>query len=118
MYIVRPMSTDSDNGSPTRVDESGEVSAAASRDPSFVLGPVEICGRVLGLIDEEYGWPEPVQAGSIKTVWDIYPGPKCHPFIENESGCLAVGIQLGEYTRIKEKYFGNSSRRNSDDDPE
>jgi hypothetical protein len=72
-------------------------------DNTFVLGPEKICGRVLGLVDPEYGWPECVEVKDIKNVRDIAPGPRRHPFICRSGVCLAVGIRIDEYESIKSK---------------
>src|SRR5512141_2892846 len=50
-------------------------------DPAFVIGPVAICGLVIGLHGEEYGWPVLVDADTAKGVRDVTPQRRHHPFI-------------------------------------
>ena len=73
-------------------------------DADFVIGPENICGRVLGLVDPEYGWPFPIEVKNIKSVSDIVPRWRGHPFICRNGVCLAVSIQMTEYEQIKKKY--------------
>ena len=70
-------------------------------DAKFVLGPAELCGQVLGLVDEEYGWPKRVELSEIKEVSDLAPSYRRHPFIYKGDRCVAAGIQVGEYEMIK-----------------
>jgi len=66
---------------------------------AFVLGPQEICGQVLGLVDAEYGWPAPVRLEDIRSAWDLAPGPRRHPFIAVGNRAV-VGIMESEYEQI------------------
>ena len=77
----------------------------------FVLAPSEICGAVLGLIDEEYGWPDSVSADEIKELRDLTPGPRRHPFIERNGRPIAVGILTDEFEKILER----QAKRRQDD---
>jgi hypothetical protein len=47
----------------------------------FVVGSEEICGRVLELFDEEYGWAKFIDVEEINNVEKIQPGNRSHPFI-------------------------------------
>jgi len=67
----------------------------------FVLGPESICGAFLGLVDEEYGWPVPIDVKNVTSVVSLAPFCRRHPFIFYEDKCLAVGIQRNEYEMIK-----------------
>ena len=72
-------------------------------DFHFILGPREVCGLILGLIDEEYGWPFSVSIDQVKSISDIAPGYRKHPFISDNNNHLAVSIQKSEYEIIKKK---------------
>jgi hypothetical protein len=61
----------------------------------FALGPPQVLGEVLELIDEEYGWPHLVHVSELKAVSDLMPGYRRHPLIYRESDCLAMSISLG-----------------------
>jgi hypothetical protein len=80
---------------------SGLVSAAG--EVVFALGPPQLLGGVFGLIDEEYGWPHPVQVSELRTVSDLMPGYRRHPVIYRGTDCLAISISLGEYELLKKK---------------
>jgi hypothetical protein len=67
----------------------------------FVLGPPSVCGDVVGLVDEEYGWPALVMAADISHISHLAPAYRRHPFIYRDKQCLAVGIQMSEYEQIK-----------------
>ena len=74
---------------------------------SFVIGPENVCGLVLGLYDEEYGWPLSIQIHEINSIRDIKPGYRKHPFIIDSNKHIAISIQCSEYKYIKEKHFKN-----------
>jgi hypothetical protein len=40
-------------------------------DVVFALGPSETLGRVFGLIDDEYGWPRPIQVADVRAIADL-----------------------------------------------
>jgi len=82
-------------------------------DKVFVLGPRSICGKVLGLIDVEYGWPKNVKVDDIESIQDLAPSYRRHPFIYRDNKCLAVGIQVIEYEMIMEKQEKRKSLRES-----
>jgi hypothetical protein len=69
----------------------------------FVLGPVQTLGRVFGLIDEEYGWPYPIQLSEVEALSDLTPDHRRHPMIWCGNDCLAMCISLGEYELLKGK---------------
>ena len=94
VYIVKTSSQAAEcKGLPRgMIDSSGGV--------TFVLGPPPTCGRVLGLVDEEYGWPKHVEVQGIKALEDLVPKWRCHPFIYRGSALLAVSIMIGEYEDI------------------
>ena len=73
------------------------------REYQFIMGPKEICGSVLGLYDEEYGWPFSISLNQVKSVSDIKPSYRKHPFISGKNKNLAVSIQLSEYDVIKNR---------------
>jgi len=72
-------------GAVYRVMEAAEV--------SFVLGPPSRCGGVLGLVDPEYGWPVDVEIDQVRSVADLRPGPRAHPFVRDGETCVAVAIR-------------------------
>ena len=74
---------------------SGLVSATG--EIVFALGPPHVLGGVFALIDEEYGWPHPVQVSDLKAVSDLMPSHRRHPLIYRGSDCLAMSIGLREY---------------------
>lgn len=80
---------------------SGLVSAAG--EVVFALGPPQILGGVFGLIDEEYGWPHPIQVSEVKAVSDLMPGHRWHPVIYRGNDCLVMSISLEEYELLKGK---------------
>jgi hypothetical protein len=80
---------------------SGLLSAAG--EIVFALGPAHVIGGVFGLIDEEYGWPHPIQIAEVKTVADLMPGRRRHPMIYRGEDCLAMSISLWEYEQLKRK---------------
>jgi hypothetical protein len=69
----------------------------------FVLGPHEICGRVLGLVDAEYGWPVNVELSSIRSIEDLGLGYRSHPFVMHEHQVVAVAVSPNEYDMILRK---------------
>ena len=79
----------SDNVISSLVSATGEI--------VFVLGPPHVLGAVFALIDEEYGWPHPVQVSDVKAVSDLMPRHRRHPLIYRGSDCLAMSIGLREY---------------------
>jgi len=93
----------------TEIEEKNTVFFVKTRhknwrdDNVFVLVPCDVGSSVLGLIDEEYGWPDTVFADQITSVWDLAPSYRKHPFITLNSKCVAVGIQIVEYNMIMEK---------------
>jgi hypothetical protein len=68
----------------------------------FALGPPHVLGSVFGLIDEEYGWPHPIQVSEVKALSDLMPGYRRHPMIYRDSDCLAISISLAEYELLKQ----------------
>ena len=68
-----------------------------------VLGPEDPLGRVMGLIDEEYGWPMAFELNDLPEPKEWMNRRRCHPFIMHEGRCLAVCIQLSEYKILVEK---------------
>lgn len=79
------------------VAERGEVWEVTlpNAPKGFVLGPERILGRVVGLYDEEYGWPARVEADA--PVAEFVPGARRHPFIHRGDRLLAVSVSRGEY---------------------
>jgi hypothetical protein len=67
----------------------------------FVLGPPQTLGVVFGLIDEECGWPHPIQLSEVKTLSDLMPSHRRHPVIWRGADWLAISINLGEYELVK-----------------
>jgi hypothetical protein len=70
----------------------------------FILAPEKIANHILGLYDEEYGWPHIIQTQDIKSVNDLLPGYRRHPFIFRKGGCLAGSIGIDEYRDIIKKF--------------
>lgn len=66
----------------------------------FALGPPENLGRVFGLIDEEYGWPHPVQVADVVTVGDVAPSYRRHPMLYRGGECVAMSVSWWEYERV------------------
>ena len=60
----------------------------------------------MGLIDEEYGWPKKIEAENIKTLENLSPGHRCHPFVFRGPVCIAVSIMIGEYELIRKRLLG------------
>ena len=80
------------------IAERGEIYRVGTEDSYFVLGPQPILMCVLGLYDEEYGWPETVDsAGPIR---DYIPGLRCHPFISRDGKLVAIAVTDEEYLEI------------------
>ena len=80
--------------------EAGDVISglvSATGEIVFALGSPHVLGAVFALIDEEYGWPYPVQVSDVKAVSDLMPTHRRHPLIYRGSDCLAMSISLGEY---------------------
>jgi hypothetical protein len=75
------------------VDPAGEV--------VFALGRPDDLGRVFGLIDEEYGWPHPVQLADVTRVEDVAPGYHCHPILYRGRECVAMSVSWWEYERVR-----------------
>lgn len=74
----------------------------------FVLLPPVIGQNILGLMDEEYGWPSYVSLAEVKSLGDIQPGYRRHPFIvrvdtDGKQTVLAVAVTTREYSRILDK---------------
>jgi serine/threonine-protein kinase len=72
-------------------------------DQEFVLAPEAVGKRVLGLVDEEYGWPKKVEVEQVRVINDIAPASRYHPFVQRDNQCVAVGISLWEYEKIKQR---------------
>ena len=86
--------------------ESGDVISglvSATGEIVFALGPPHVLGRVFALIDEEYGWPHPIQVSDVKAVSDLMPTHRRHPLIYRGNDCLAISISLGEYQLLKQR---------------
>jgi hypothetical protein len=88
---------------------NGEVwkVTAGEFDPDFVLGPERICGRVLGLYDVEYGWPEPVLIDGEFDLHDLIPGNRRHPILMKNGKCVAVAVHLNEFHEIVNRFGGS-----------
>jgi hypothetical protein len=86
-------------------ESSGVISGlvSATSEIVFALGPPQVLGKVFGLIDEEYGWPHPVQVSEVKAVTVLMPGYRRHPLICRGSDCLAISIGVGEYELLKQR---------------
>jgi hypothetical protein len=68
---------------------------------AFVLGPDEVCGRVMGLVDAEYGWPHMVRLHEVRTAEDLWPGLRQHPVLVDGERVVAVAIGDDEYAMIR-----------------
>jgi hypothetical protein len=93
----------------------GPVSGAV--EIRFVLGPFQTLGEVFGLIDEEYGWPHPIQVSEVKALSDLVPGRRRHPMIWREAACVALSISRGEYELLKGRPTATPEERNGLDGP-
>jgi hypothetical protein len=84
------------------IERNGEVweVRADLRGQSFILGPPSICGRVLGLYGEEYGWPEEVRIDEGCKPSALLPGRRRHPFLTRQGRCVAVAVSRREYEDI------------------
>jgi hypothetical protein len=67
----------------------------------FALGRPDDLGRVFGLIDEEYGWPDPVQLADVATVGDVVPGYRRHPLLLRGDECVALSVSWWEYEQVR-----------------
>jgi hypothetical protein len=74
----------------------------------FALGRPATLGRVFGLIDEEYGWPRPIQVADVRAVPDLMPGWRRHPMLFKADDCLALSISFAEYDRLRREDTGRS----------
>lgn len=83
-------------------ESSGVISGLVSANGEivFALGSPQALGGVFGLIDEEYGWPHPIQVSDVKTVSDLTPGYRRHPMIYRGRDCLAMCIGFREYELV------------------
>jgi hypothetical protein len=86
-------------------EASGVISGLVSstNEIVFAFGPPQVLGEVVGLIDEEYGWPHLVHVSELKAVYDLLPAYRRHPLIYRESDCLAMSISIGEYELLKNR---------------
>jgi hypothetical protein len=85
---------------------SGLVSPAG--EIVFALGPPATLGRVFGLIDEEYGWPRPIQVADVRAVPDLMRGRRYHPLLFQGDDCVALSISLEEYNLLRQDDAGRS----------
>jgi len=74
----------------------------------FVLLPPELGQDILGLVDEEYGWPSYVDLANVTSLRDIQPGHRRHPFIaqmdaDGKQTLLAISVRTTEYFQILDK---------------
>jgi len=76
----------------------GDVWEVEADGGTFVLGPYSVCGQVIGLYDEEYGWPEPVDADG--PIENYIPGGRRHPFIQRRGQVVAVAVSPAEYADL------------------
>jgi hypothetical protein len=77
-------------------------------DVVFAFGSPATLGRVFGLIDEEYGWPHPIQVSNVRAASDLMPGRHYHPLLFKADDCLALSISLAEYNRLRQEDAGRS----------
>jgi hypothetical protein len=80
------------------IAERGEIYQVGTESAHFVLGPQSILSIVLGLYDEEYGWPTSVDANA--PIEEFVPARHCHPFIVREGQLLAISVSQVEYREI------------------
>lgn len=67
-------------------------------DEGYILGPASVLEKVLGLYDEEYGWPFQVDGqGSVEA---FAPSHRRHPFIYLGDRLVAVSVSNKEYEDI------------------
>jgi hypothetical protein len=69
----------------------------------FALGPAAVLGGVFALIDQEYGWPEPVQAADVRAATDLMPEYRRHPVLYRGTDCLAMSIGIREYELLQSR---------------
>ena len=67
-------------------------------DDGFVLGSADLLRNVLGLVDEEYGWPITVDAGA--PIDEFRPRHRGHPFIMRNQQLIAIAVSMDEYRDI------------------
>jgi hypothetical protein len=72
----------------------------------FALGPPARLGRVFGLIDEQYGWPHPIQVADVRAAADLMPGWRCHPMLCKGDVCLAMSVGFSEYELLRREDAG------------
>jgi len=106
VYVVHAHVCDINVDPAEGIDESGQG--------SFVLGPPDVCGGVVGLVDPEYGWPHVIDVGDVNTLNDIMPGYRLHPFLHRGSTCLAISITIHEYEMIRKRM---RAKQQGHDDP-
>jgi hypothetical protein len=102
VYLVQTENPPSTGMPVGLIDDDGRI--------SFVLGPPSICGRVLGLFDEEYGWPAPLEVVDITGIDDLCPSRRRHPAILRNSVCLALSIMFQEYSMIRRQLAADPPR--------
>jgi hypothetical protein len=80
------------------IETRGEVWEIGDESSYFVLGPPDLMGQVLGLYDEEYGWPELIDAdGPIES---FVPRHRSHPMIQRNGKVVAGSVSAGEFLDI------------------
>ena len=107
------------NGISTR-DECWEICANPNdlSQHGFILGPASLLGNVLGLVDEEYGWPITIDATA--AIEEFRPRHRGHPFIVRDNELIAISVDMGEYIEICElsgKAIPNSLPREENNPP-
>ena len=60
-----------------------------------VVGPSEICGRVLGLVDAEYGWPEFITETELRADPSKIIPKGHHPFIRSDETRKSLANAIG-----------------------
>lgn len=79
---------------------SGLVSPAG--EVVFALGRPDDLGRVFELIDDpEYGWPQIVQVDEVRSVEDVAPGYRSHPYLCRGQECVAMSVSWWEYELVR-----------------
>ncbi len=63
---------------------------------------------MLGLVDAEYGWPTDVDLASVRTLEDVLPSPREHPFLRDGDTVVAIVVSAWEWTRIRARLRNES----------
>ncbi|MEM6777839.1 MAG: hypothetical protein AAF670_09285 [Planctomycetota bacterium] len=84
----------------SEVVSEGTIFRVELESDAFVIAPPSIGQQVFGLLDEEYGWPYPMDVSELDTPEDLVPGGRRHPVLEQNGCVIAVCISAEEFNLI------------------